>query len=252
MRTLLLLLALAAPAAATEEVIGALSQNRVSITANFDGSEIFVFGAVKRYAPVPSDVGPLHIVITIQGPTQRVTVRRKERIFGIWVNRDTVEVDEAPSFYAIATSGPLDEIMFETERLRHGIGFDKAVRVVGAPEDVLNPRSFTEAVVRIRRANGLYAQLDGAVDIREETLFSTSVALPANLVEGDYRTRMLLLRDRAVLHVAETEITVRKEGLERLIYVTAHERPLLYGLLSLAVALFAGWVASEVFRLLRR
>lgn len=247
-----LVLLLLAVSAQAEEVIGALSQNRVAITANFDGSEIFVFGAVKREAPVPPDVGPLHVVITIRGPSERVTVRRKERVFGIWVNRASVEVDEAPSYYAIATTGPLEQIMSETARLRYRIGFDRAVRIVGAPEDVDSPRQFAEAVVRIRQENGLYQRQDGIVDLRDETLFATNVALPSNLTEGTYRARMFLLRDREVINISDTEIIVSKEGLERWIYTTAHERPLFYGLLSIGVALLAGWLASEAFRLLRR
>ena len=255
LRALLLILlwplaAVAQPA--PETVVGALSQNEVSITANFNGSEIFIFGAVKREAPVPEDFGALHVVITVQGPSQALTVRRKERTFGIWVNRDTGVVDEAPSFYAIATTAPLTEIMSETERLRYRLGFDRAVRIVGASDAVADPRSFADAVVRIRQKNDLYSQQDGIVDLREETLFSTRVALPANLVEGDYRTRMYLLRDREVVNVSETVIEVRKTGLERLIYTTAHEQPLLYGVLSILVALAAGWGASEAFRQLRR
>lgn len=249
---LLILLALLPLAAQAEEVIGGLSQNTVSITANFNGSEIFVFGAVKREEPIPADGGPLEVVISIEGPDQRVTVRKKERTFGIWVNRAAVEVDHAPSFYAIASTGALSEIMSETERQRYRLGFDRAIRLVDAPDDVVDPRAFTQAIARIRQDNGLYTQQDGIVDLQQETLFSTNVRLPANLVEGDYLTRMFLLRDRAVVHVSETSIAVRKEGLERLIYTTAHEQPLLYGLLSIAVALFAGWGASEAFRLLRR
>lgn len=242
--------ALAQPA--PETVIGALSQDEVAITANFSGSEIFIYGAVRREAPVPLEAGPLHVVITVQGPSQALQVRRKERTFGIWVNRDTAVVDEAPSFYAIATTAPLTEIMSETERLRYRIGFDRVVRIVGASPAVANPENFADAVVRIRRKNDLYSQLEGIVDLRQETLFSTHVALPANLVEGDYLTRMYLLRNREVVSVAETAIEVRKTGLERLIYTMAHERPLLYGILSILVALAAGWGASELFRQLRR
>lgn len=251
MRALLLLLALALPAKA-EEVVGALSQNTVSITANFNGSEIWIFGAVKRDEPVPEGTPPLEVLITVQGPDERVTVRKKERTLGIWVNRDAVEVDVAPSFYAIATTAPLGEITSATERLRHRIGFDQAVRIVGAPEGVAMPRAFAQAITRIRKDNGLYVQSDGSVDLSEETLFTTRVALPANLVEGAYTARMFLTRGRRVVSTTEVAIDVRKEGLERLIYTTAHERPFLYGILSLAVALFAGWAASEAFRLLRR
>ncbi len=250
-RALLISLLLAGPALA-EDVVGALSQNSVSITANFNGSEIWVFGAVKREEPAPQSAGPLHVIVTIRGPDERVTVRKKERTLGIWVNRDAVEVDVAPSFYAITTTAPLEEIISATERLRHRIGFDQAVRLVGAPVEVASPRDFTAAVTRIRQDNGLYVQKDGIVDLTQDTLFTTRVALPANLVEGSYRARMFLTRGRKVISVSEEAIEVRKEGLERLIYTTAHERPFLYGIISLAVALFAGWAASEAFRLLRR
>lgn len=252
---LLLLLPLSAhgeePAHA-EQVVGALSQNRVSITANFDGSEIFIFGAVKRSEPVPPDAPPLEVVISVEGPSRPVTVRRKERVLGIWVNTESAEIDRAPTYYAIATTGPLDEIMSETERLRYQIGMDKVVHTIGARSEVADPEKFTDAVVRLRERQGLYKEEDGIVDLREETLFSTSIALPANLVEGTYKTEMFLLRGRKVVHVEETAIEVRKEGLERLIYTTAHERPLLYGILSIIVALVFGYAASEAFRLLRR
>ena len=66
MRILALLLAMLLPVSAVgEEVVAGLSQNRISITANFDGSEIFVFGAVKRQAPPPEDAEPLQVVITV-------------------------------------------------------------------------------------------------------------------------------------------------------------------------------------------
>ncbi len=237
---------------APEQAVGGLSQNRVSITAGFDGSEIFVFGAVMREAPVPTEAGPLDVVITVEGPTLPVVVRRKERVLGIWVNTESANIDEAPSFYAVATTGPLDQILTETERLRHRIGVDKTVRTIGARAQVEDPQSFIDAVVRIRENDALYTRQDDTVDLRQDTLFSTEIVLPANLVEGDYRTRMFLVRDRQVVNVTEQVITVRKDGLERLIYTTAHERPLLYGILSLLVALFAGWAASEAFRFLRR
>ena len=104
--------------AAAETVVLGLSQNKVSITTNFDGSEILVFGAVKREKPIPEG-SPLEVIVTVSGPSEPVNVRRKEKRFGIWVNTDAVEVDHAPSFYAVATSGPLHEVLSDVEDLRH-------------------------------------------------------------------------------------------------------------------------------------
>jgi hypothetical protein len=78
------------------------------------------------------------------------------------------------------------------------------------------------------------------------------VALPANLTEGEYKVRLFITRDGAVVDTHEEIITVNKDGLERWIYSLAHEQPLLYGLLSLVLAIVAGWGASAAFGLLRR
>ncbi|MEL7114660.1 MAG: TIGR02186 family protein [Pseudomonadota bacterium] len=253
LRWVILFLAVVLPAqsALSEEVVAGLSQNRIAITANFDGSEILIFGAVKRDAPPPAGAGPLQVVITVSGPLEPITVRRKEKKWGIWVNTDAVEVDAAPSFYAIAASGAFTDVVTDTEDLRHHISIPRAIRSVGAPMTIQDAASFTDALIRIRKDKDLYQLLESTVEITDETLFRTSIALPANLTEGDYTTRFFLTRDGAVIDTYETVIFVNKVGLERLLYSLAHERPLIYGLLSLAIAIAAGWLASAVFRYIR-
>jgi uncharacterized protein (TIGR02186 family) len=248
-RAVLLVVLCVLPARA-EEVVAGLSQNRVAITASFEGSEILIFGAVKRAAPPPV-APPLEVVITVAGPSLPVTVRRKERRYGIWMNADAVEVDAAPSFYAVATSGPIGDVLSAVEDLRHKVSIPRAIRSVGAPMTVTDAEAFTEALIRIREREDLYQVKENTVTVSEETLFRTSVALPANLTEGDYTTRIFLTRGGAVVDAYETRINVRKVGIERWIYTLAHERPLIYGLLSLAIAIAAGWMASAFFRYLR-
>ncbi|MBB5515141.1 uncharacterized protein (TIGR02186 family) [Rubricella aquisinus] len=252
MRWLLTALMLLASPAMAEQVVADLSQNRVSITTSFEGSDIFVFGAVSRDAPAPTDQGDLEVIVKVIGPSAPVMVRRKDRRFGIWVNNDAVEVDRAPHFVALASTGELDDIVSFTDRMRYEIGYDHVVRLIDAPADVENVQSFREAVIRIREDEGLYKQLPDAVKLTSDTLFSTRIALPANLVEGDYLARVYLMRDKNVLDAFETTIAVRKAGLERWIYNLAHEQPLIYGILSILVALGAGWGAAAVFRAFQR
>ncbi len=248
-RILLLTLFWALPANA-EEVVAGLSQNRVSITANFDGSEILIFGAVKREAPPPG-TDPMQVVITVSGPSHPVLVRRKDKQYGIWINTDAVEIDAAPAFYAIATSTDFSDAISDVEDLRHHVSIPRVIRNVGAPMDVADPASFSEAVIRIRENNGLYSVHENTVNLADETLFDTRIALPANLTEGTYKTRIFLTRGGSVVDVYETDIAVQKVGLERFLFTLAHEKPLIYGLMSLAIAIAAGWGASAVFSYLR-
>jgi uncharacterized protein (TIGR02186 family) len=246
-----LMIAIASTAMAEEEtIVSGLSQNRVSITADFDGSEILIYGAVKREAPRPKG-GPLEVIITVEGPATPVMVRRKDRVFGIWVNNAAIRVDSAPSFYAVATTGPLRHILSQTEDLRHQITIDRVIRAVGITQEAEGSADFVQALMRVRKDEDRYRNLSGKVDLIEETLFRTDVVLPANLTEGEYKVRLFLLRDGKVVATQDRLIGVRKEGLERFIFTMAQEQPLLYGLLSLLLAVMAGWGASAAFGLIR-
>jgi len=252
MRALLfaLTLLLAQPALAEEIVLG-LSSDQVSINTNFDGSEILIFGAVKREEPAP-DEPRLQVIVTVAGPSDPVTVRRKEKRFGIWVNVDAVEVDHAPSFYAVSTSTLLGLSLSETEDQRHSVSIPRAIRSVGAPMNITDSESFSQALIRIKSASNQYQLNEGTVSVDEQTLFRTAIELPAALTEGDYKTRIFLTRGGDVVAKYETSIFVRKVGMERWLFRMSRENAFFYGLMSLAIAIAAGWGASAVFTALRR
>lgn len=247
-RLAVLLLLLALPARAEQIVLG-LSADSVGITATFDGSDILVFGAVRREEPIPAGA-PLDVIIAVTGPRTPVTVRRKERRFGIWINTEAAEVDAAPSFYAVATTRPLSDVLLHTEDQRYSITIPRAIRSIG--NDVQDSASFTDALIRIRSEEGLYNILEGAVDLTEQTLFRAEIRLPANLIEGRYDARIFLTREGRVIDFYEAPIIVQKVGLERWLFNLAHRLPLVYGMLSLSLAILLGWAASVAFQSFRR
>ncbi len=251
MRWLVLLLALAAMPLKAEVVVLGLSKDKVAITTSFEGSEILIFGAVKRESPIPEG-DPLGVVVTVAGPSEPIVIRRKDRRLGIWVNNESVTMDGAPSFYAVATSAPLREVLTPGEDLRKQVSIPRALRSAGALHEFKDTAAFTEALIRIRKRNGAYVVNEGGVAVDEQTLFRTSIKLPANLTEGDYVTRIFLTREGRVVSQYETVIDVRKVGLERWLYTLSREKPLWYGLMSLAIAIAAGWGASAAFRVLQR
>jgi uncharacterized protein (TIGR02186 family) len=189
--------------------------------------------------------------VTVAGPSEPVTVRRKEKRFGIWVNTDYVEIDQAPSFYAVATSAPLRDVLNDVDDLRYKISVPRAIRSVGAPMNVTDAAAFTQAIIRIRTKSDTYQLLEDQVTVDAQTLFQTSIQLPSALTEGEYKTRIYLTRSGKVISEYETEIDVRKVGLERWLFTMSRENALLYGLMSLAIAIAAGWGASAIFRIIR-
>ena len=248
-RAVALLLAMAMPVQA-EQIVAGLSQTEVSINANFAGSEIIIYGAVKRDAPAPK-TPRMEVIITVEGPATPLIIRKKDRRLGIWVNSESVQIDLAPSFYAVATTGPLAETLSDTENLRYQITVPSEIRTVGLDQQAENPDEFIAALLRIREDEGRYVISEGAVVLTDATLFRADVVLPSNLIEGDYRVRMYITRGGQVIDAQDQVIAVQKQGLERFVNRLSKSQPLIYGLLSLAMAVAAGWGASTVFRFFR-
>lgn len=249
MRVLAMVLAMAVPVQA-EEIVAGLSQTEVSITSNFTGTEIIVYGAVKRDAPAP-EAPPLEVIVTVEGPSSPLILRRKSRQFGIWVNTASVRVESAPSFYAVATTGPLAEILSDTENLRQQITIPRTIRAIGISSQADNSADFIAALLRIREDEDRYRLAEGSVVLTDATLFRADVVLPANLTEGDYHVRMFLTRGGRVIDTQNQVIEVQKQGVERFVNRLSKSQPLIYGLISLAMAVAAGWGASAAFRLFR-
>nr|WP_321366171.1 TIGR02186 family protein [uncultured Celeribacter sp.] len=231
--------------AQAEQVVAALSQTRVSVNANFDGSEILVFGAIKREAAIPEN-SPLDVIITVSGPEHVETIRRKDRRFGIWINVEAQVIGHTPTFYTVASTRALHDILPPLTDSLWKITADKRILpgMRGLPA--------REALIRLRENDDLYRTREGEVSLIEDTLFDTSIALPSNIVEGTYTTRIFLIRDGEVIDSYGTSINVQKVGIERWLYNLAYQNALIYGVMALAIAGLFGWGASQVFRLIRR
>ena len=245
-RVLFALLILALPVKA-EEIVSGVSQSGVSITTNFDGTAIMVYGAAIRDAPAP-EWPLLQVIITVEGPSTPLVVRKKARVAGIWLNRGAVNIASAPSFYSVATTGDIGEILSPAEDAKYHVTIPQTIEAVGSAADQAD---YVAALQRIRAESGSYRLARDSVLLLRQSLFRTDITLPANLVEGIYKVRIFLTRDGKVVDMQENQIDVQKTGLERALYKLAMESPLVYGVLSLLMAMIAGWGASELFKRLR-
>ncbi len=234
-----------------EKIAVGLSKEDVDITADFSGEEILVYGAIERSRFLLESELPPDVIIIVEGPTRPNVVRKKERIFGVWVNRAHTIINAAPSFYAVGSTRLLEDILTPHQIEIHDIGLEQVLLVPGEVSDGSDPETFRDAAIRLLRDSGYYQILPGSVRVPGESLFSSRIRLPANIVEGDYLLRIHLARDGLVIDTHELIIPVRRAELEQWIYRSAHEDPLGYALASIFVAILAGWGASALFRRFR-
>jgi uncharacterized protein (TIGR02186 family) len=255
-RRLALLLAIAAlaigmVAARAEQLVVALSTEEVRITSNFTGTSITVFGAIERDAATVSRAEFYDVVVAVKGPPETVVTRRKDRMFGIWLNSDSRTFVNIPSFYAIHSSRPLSEVTTPQILKRFQIGADNLVFPIAA-ETGADPTetddAFRDAFIRLKRSDGLFRSQAYGVTFPGTEIFQTAIQLPANVPIGRYAVMVYLFRDGAMLASDQSEIRIAKTGFEQFTFDLAHNQGLLYGLICVILAVFTGWLAGVIFR----
>jgi uncharacterized protein (TIGR02186 family) len=107
---------------------------------------------------------------------------------------------------------------------------------------------FRQALIRNKRRTGLFSIDAGAVTFLGDTLFRTRVVFPANVPPGDYQVQVFQFADGEVVGAQTSTLEIAKMGLEAELYEYSLNRPALYGLASILLALAAGWGANALFR----
>ncbi len=235
-----------------ETVQADVSTRRVAVTSSFTGTEIVVFGAVDNSRQTSPEAGLYDIVVVVTGAPARLMARKKNRVLGIWLNTDKLEFTSVPTYYAIASTRPLDDIASEEVLKSSGIGFAYVPMTLATGESeartAAEVKDFRDAIVRLKRKQKLFNQDEFSVAFIGRSLFRASVDVPANVTLGSFETRVFLFRNRELLHQYTARLDLEREGLEDTVHAFAYGYPLLYGLATVLLALGAGLLASTVFR----
>ena len=234
----LLLFGLAADAR-TEPLIADLSSHLIAITTGFTGTEVLLFGATE---------GEGDVIVVVRGPETEATVRRKRRVAGIWINTSGITFERVPSFYAVASSGPLEEVVAPAVRAQQQIGVEHLQFHAPAEVSESRLRRYREALIRNKQQAGLFSREVGKVTFLGERLFRTSIYFPSNVPTGSYMVEVLLVRDGEVASAQTSPLIISKTGVGAEIFEFANNQSALYGVVAIIGALVAGWTAHLVFR----
>ena len=229
----------AAPQA--QSLVADLSHHLIAITTGFVGIQVVAFGVAESGRDV---------IVTVQGPREDLVVRRKARVAGVWINRDRLAFARVPAYYAVASTGPLEQIARPSvlAQLEIGTAYLDLEPIDASGVDLSEIASFRDALIRGKQEQGLYSRRPGPINFIGEELFRTNLVFPANVPPGIYQVQVFELQDGFAGDAQRSTLVVSKVGFEADIYDFAQHRAPLYGLAAIALAIIAGWLAGVMFR----
>ena len=247
---------LAAPAAAqtttpaTTELPVAVAEEQITVNSDYSGSNITVFGVN------PDRRGRGDVVVVVRGPNEATTLMRKRLVLGLWVNGDPVTFSEAPSFFAVLSSRPLRSIVGPQAIWRYQLDPAASAQLASAVPAGADPSAYRAALVRLRRAQGLYQEFSGrasperrgGLTTYQGGLFRAVVRLPANAPIAQYQADAYVFREGRLISSQRIPIGIVRVGVERRIHDLATQASWLYGIVTVLLALAAGWGAALLFR----
>lgn len=233
----------------SERIDIGISTNEIAIASDFSGADITVFGAIDGADELLLATFAYDVVVALEGPRQSTTVRRKERVAGIWVNRHSIRFEPIPASYSMSSTRPLPNIANLMELASRDIGINN-IRLVptGGVGDGSRLTEFRDALRRIKQTSGLYQRDPTGVQFISKALFRASVRLPANIPVGQHTVRAVLYKNNQFVMEKVIPLRVVKTGLEQFIFNLAHVHSLAYGLIAVLIATITGWLGSVIFR----
>jgi len=226
-------------AARAEGLVADLTSHLIAITTGFTGASVVLFGATD---------GPGDVIVAVRGPEREMTVRQKSRVAGIWVNTRQVSFGNLPSFYAVAASRPVADILSPAAAAFYRLGIANLKLAASTPAPSVVVDAFRTALERTQQEAGLYVERMGKVDFLGERLFRTTITFPSNVPTGTYLVEVFLVRDKDVVSGQTTPLVVSKVGVDATGFEFSTRQPGFYGAIAVLTAVVAGWLASLPFR----
>ena len=226
---------------AQNQIVADLSQENVKISTDFQGAKILLFGA---YDGKKGD----DIIVIVTGPKGLVTVQKKEKILGVWVNTRKVNYINAPKYLSISSNRRIDDILNKKTQKISEIGLNNLkIRIQPGikVEEVGNRR---QALTRNMLKSNLWSINENSVILNKDSLFRSYLKLPSNVITGQFEVKILHYRNSKLVSQQINSINVSKSGISAEIYDIAQNYSTLYGIFAVLLAVLVGWGSNLIFR----
>jgi uncharacterized protein (TIGR02186 family) len=237
--SLFFLLFFCASPALAKPIIADMSEYKISINSDFTGKRLLLFGS-------RNDAGD--VVVVVRGPLRDITIHKKARVGGMWINSRRMRFNDIPYFYAITGTRPMKELAPSALYQTLGIGIEQLrFTPTRSPKNIDETTEFRQAFIKHQQSNHLYQNYRSPLTFMGSTLFKTVIPFPDTLPRGNYAVDIYLFADGVLQSMQSLPIQVVKVGFDAFVSDAAHQHAWLYGMVSVLIAVGFGWLVNFIF-----
>lgn len=227
------------------------------MTANVDHDSIkidfFYHGGALRVSGFsnPSDAD---LIIKLTSPDGHQSLRKKGKVANfLWMNTGEIKIENVPNVYFLYSTRKIGDILSREEMRKYAIGYpalEKYIEISPVSSNEEKTKWFNE-FIKFKESSNLYDTSVGKISaVKQGTKqdYSVSTEWPYQAPPGNYTVTVYAVKDKKVIETAATNLLVEQVGLVKSLANMAKNNAALYGLISIAVALGAGFGVGMVFR----
>lgn len=223
-----------------------VSPETVKVSATYNGQDIAVTGEIK---------GDEEAVVQIIGDSSKVELKQKGKVGGLlWMTVGHISISNAPTAYLVCLPKSIDDLRKDNDPIweKLNIGFSSLQgNMVFEPEPENRERLFTD-FIDLKTHDNLYHIFGDVLqydkDPEGDREFKAIIHIPAKMPVADYQVKVLRLKNGEVVGIEEANLKLEETGFPLLISKLAFNHSLLYGVLAVVIAVFAGLFMGVLFK----
>jgi hypothetical protein len=245
----LLLLPLFAPTAA------ALEPAKLQITPSTVELGTF-YGGARMHVAGMAGAG-CKIIVVVRGPSATEVFNKLGRVGPIWVNTGKVTISAAPSLLLIFSSEPVNTFLISAAIDQYQLDLGSLKKHMLIETKAPDRDRVADDFLAFKAHQGTYGIIPRSVQMTVPDQgglpFSVDFEMPRAATPGKYQVSVLECRNGEVTTKSDVDLEVVEIGFPALIARLAKERASLYGIISIIIAMVAGFgIDFLVFHIFRR
>jgi|GEM_PF-4041846 len=211
-----------------------LDTNSIEVSEFFSGTRIVASG------DFPSGSG---LIVQLSGKAVSTSYRLKGKKGPFWLGAGNVKFHGVPWMVLVRSTGPLPEMLPESELKRLGLGRPGTaygIKVTGRSDDGL----MKAELLRLKERRGLYDFNGGGIEIERDGRYSCSFRIPPDIPPGDYRVSVYSVINGKISGITSQVLSVHQKRLVSFLKKQSKSHPAFYGIIAVLMAVGAGLITG--------